>query len=200
MEESDQLHRDSVESTPCRRFTILDGMIVLVGMSVWFVQTRHLLGDFAFQHVRVQRPVASNGLNTSFAVSSFVLCFNSLIFTFTPTYMILRVRQPRPPLRHLFWQPGMLTSLIVLFYHFILLFCFLVSYLIHSILYLSLYPLFGGPGPPYVPGFLVASGWLAAKLMGRFRPERGWVEWLGRALGLGWMAAGILLYVMIRWR
>jgi hypothetical protein len=182
MEESDQLHRDSVESTPCRRFTILDGMIVLVGMSVWFVQTRNMLGDFAFQHVRVQRPVASNGLNTSFAVSFFVLCFNSLIFTSTHTYMILRIRQPRPPLWHLFWQPGMLTSLIDLFYHFNLLFCFLVSYLIHSILYLSLHPLFGGPGSPYVPGFLVASGWLAAKLMGRFRPESGWDEpsvWAG---------------------
>jgi hypothetical protein len=195
-EPQDQFHRDSAENTPCRRFTILDGMILIVGMSLWFVQTRRLLEDIAYEQVRFQPPVASNGLSAGFAIPFFVLCLNSLVFTLTPTYMIVRVRQPRPSLWHLLWQPGMLTSVIVLFYLFVLLFCFLVSYLIHSILYLSLYPLIGGPGPPYVPGLLVACGWVAAKLMGRFRPEHGWIEWLGRTLGLGWIAAGILLYVM----
>jgi hypothetical protein len=199
MEESNQFYRDSVGSTSCRRFTILDGMILIVGVSLWFVQTRRLLEDIAYEQVRLQPPVASNGMNTSFAVSFVVLCFYWLVVLLTPTYMILRMRQPGPPLRQLFWQPGMLTSLIVLFYVFIELSSFLVSYLIHSVLHLSLYPLFPGPRPPYVPGLLVACGWLAAKLMGRFRAERGWIEQLGRALGLGWMAAAILLYVIGSW-
>jgi hypothetical protein len=195
--ESAQDHRHSVIKPPCRRFTILDGMILIAGVSLWFVQTRRLLGDFAYEQLRVQPSVASNGLNTSFAVSFFVLSFYWLVVMLTPTYMILRLRQPRPSLPNLLWQPGMLTSLVVLFCLSIELFCFLVSYLIHSILYLSLNPLFRGPGPPYVPVLLVACGWLAAKLTGRFRPEHGWIEQLGRSLGLGWMAAGILLYVLI---
>jgi hypothetical protein len=199
-DESDQVHRDSVGRRSCRGFTILDGMILIVGTALSFVQLRLLRGDIAYNQVRLQPPVASNRLTTGFAVLFFVGALNSLVFMLTPTYTIVRLRWPRPTSRDLFWQPGMLTSLIVLFYHSILLFCVLFSYVIHTVLYVSLDPWFGHrPRLLYLPCCLVACGWLVAKLAGRFRPEPGWIEWLGRALGLGWMVGGILLFVIIRW-
>jgi hypothetical protein len=173
-------------------------MIVVLGVALWFEQIRGWMGDTAYEQFRLHPSVASNRSIADFAVSFFALSFKYLVVTLTPTYMILRLRRPRPPVWDLCWQPGMLTSLIVLSYHVILLFCFLVSHVIHSILNVSLNPLFGDrPEFHYLPGFLVACGWVVAKLTVHFRPEPGWIEWLGRSLGLGWMTAGILLYFIL---
>jgi hypothetical protein len=197
-EEPDQVRLGSIEAPRCRRFTILDGMIVVLGVALWLVQIRGWMRDSAYEQIRLQPPVTSNRSIADFAVSFFALSIKYLVVTLTLTYMILRLRRPRPPVWDLCWQPGMLTSLIVLSYHLVLSLCFLVSHVIHSILYLTLNPLFGDRSEfHYLPGFLVACGWGAAKLMGQFRPEPGWIEWLGRALGLGWMTAGILLYFVI---
>jgi hypothetical protein len=44
-------------------------------------------------------------------------------------------------------------------------------------------------------GFTVAAIWLLLALSGRWRPERSWIDRLGRLLGLVWMACAIAVSV-----
>jgi hypothetical protein len=44
-------------------------------------------------------------------------------------------------------------------------------------------------------GFTVAAIWLLLVLSGRWRPERSWIDRLGRLLGLVWMACAIAVSV-----
>jgi hypothetical protein len=40
----------------------------------------------------------------------------------------------------------------------------------------------------------VAGAWLALALAGWWRPEPSWVDRLGRALGLGWLFANLIIH------
>jgi hypothetical protein len=44
---------------------------------------------------------------------------------------------------------------------------------------------------PRVAGFVVAGSWIALFLAGRWRPERSWIDRLGRLIGWFWIAAAI---------
>jgi hypothetical protein len=44
---------------------------------------------------------------------------------------------------------------------------------------------------PRATGFVVAGAWIALALAGRWRPERSWIDRLGRAIGVFWIAAAI---------
>jgi hypothetical protein len=44
---------------------------------------------------------------------------------------------------------------------------------------------------PRWAGFVVAGAWIALALAGRWRPERSWIDRLGRAIGVFWIAAAI---------
>jgi hypothetical protein len=47
-------------------------------------------------------------------------------------------------------------------------------------------------------GFAVGGAWLAMALSGRRRPESGWIDGLGRLVGVAWLAAtGILWGIAI---
>jgi hypothetical protein len=40
--------------------------------------------------------------------------------------------------------------------------------------------------------YTVAAGWLTLALLGRWRPEKSWIDRLGRVLGVGWIIANVL--------
>jgi len=44
---------------------------------------------------------------------------------------------------------------------------------------------------PRVAGLVVGGAWLALAMAGRWRPERSWVDRLGRAIGVFWIASAV---------
>ncbi len=49
---------------------------------------------------------------------------------------------------------------------------------------------------PRFAGFVVGGAWLALAMAGRWRPERSWVDRLGRAIGVFWIAAAVHFFVL----
>ncbi len=75
---------------PCRRFTLLDGMILVAGSAVG---TAGILGQWGDQTVE-------GWVNVADDVSGFLLMLASALL------LILRLRGPRPTIRRIARQPG----------------------------------------------------------------------------------------------
>ena len=58
-----------------------------------------------------------------------------------------------------------------------------------------LVPTFGTPC-----GYAVAAAWLALAVAGRWRPERSWIDRLGRVLGVAWIVITAAATIPIAWR
>src|SRR5271170_2870218 len=83
--------RSARKGPPCRRFTLLDGMIFIVVAAVGFAGCRAVAwakgGDF----------ILIEAIVDVFAFFLMLLSFLVLIF---------RLRKPRSPIRRIIWQPG----------------------------------------------------------------------------------------------
>jgi hypothetical protein len=58
------------------------------------------------------------------------------------------------------------------------------------------------PGRPRLMLGLLDDGavplaWTLLALAGRWRPEPGWIEWLGRLLGVGWFALNVSASLLV---
>ncbi|AGA28428.1 hypothetical protein [Singulisphaera acidiphila] len=117
----------------------------------------------------------------------------------TVALLLLRFRQPRPCLRRLVRQPGfvadvaaslVLTVGVVAIVLVLVLRCLPTSRLVFW--GASSWPLFFRCAfdlqLPTLMGAAVAVGWSMLCLGGRWRPERSWLDRLGRALGYCWVA------------
>jgi len=100
----------------------------------------------------------------------------------TLTFLVIRLRRPRPALRQLIWQPGMMACTII------------------TLLFPTLFFATDRRSGPLVWLFMsasVAAAWLAAWWGGRMRPEPGWIDRLGRGLGVCWIVfAGYPLFLL----
>jgi len=115
----------------------------------------------------------------SFVPISLVICFLA--------FAAFRLRRPRPPLRVVALQPGMVAFWAVAF-HVALEIVFLTASDNH------------GPTlwPTMVLGCCVLPiAWGAMKLTGRWRPEPSWIDRLGRVLGVCWWCAICVETVML---
>jgi hypothetical protein len=120
----------AVESTRCRQFRLSDAMILIAGAALSFAGGAHLFVLLADAFGRlcgvavVHRtdliehwPVfwaathdhVRNSLWYSFQVAGI------LLLGMTPTFLVLRLRRPRPPLRALLRQPGTVAALAMVF-------------------------------------------------------------------------------------
>jgi hypothetical protein len=125
----------------------------------------------------------------------------------------LRLRQPRPPLRKLARQPGMVAC------------CAAILTLVLEVLGIILGELILPPNaviartiPPYVKlslpegilhdvrgtvvlqanaGGAVAAAWLILALIGAWRSEPSWIDRFGRALGLSWLAVNVAMHAAL---
>jgi hypothetical protein len=108
----------------------------------------------------------------------------------TITWLVLRLRRPRPSLRELAHQPGYLASVVVV-----------SGFSVGSVLTFLHEPvmfdgnpadwLIAGIWTPRV-GLAVAAAWLTLRLNSRWCPERGWIDRSGRVLGVLWIGMGLL--------
>lgn len=102
-------------------------------------------------------------------------------------FVLIRIRKPRPPLGHVLLQPGMvavgamLAGLVIAF----------------GLLVLGVAAVFG----MLALSSTVLVAWTALALTGRWRPEPGWIDRFGRALGVCWcllIPVSLVLIVVFR--
>jgi hypothetical protein len=111
--------------------------------------------------------------------------------------LALRLRRPRPRLRRLMCQPGTVACVAATLVmavsgpvkHF--------SSLVATMRYpWPRYSLILANWPAEI-GLAVAAVWLTLALGGRWRPERSWIDFLGRLVGACWIALAPFYYWML---
>jgi hypothetical protein len=158
----------------CRRFGLLDAMILIAAtaQSLAFARTSYnMVFDHGFgqvfsmsrQHVRIAFLAAPIGVLTVF------------LDTWIPSYLLLRLRQPRPTLRQIAFQPGVVACESL----FLMWIATASERLVFSWL----------PALASTVAFTLAIpvGWTILASTGGWRPEVGWIERLGRFLGVCWI-------------
>jgi hypothetical protein len=176
----------------CRPFLVLDGMILIAGLAVAMSVARAgggpnvRRGDWSVARVRafVQGPAAL------FAAAM------------APSVIAVRLRGPRPSRSRLMCQPGAVAACVVVVGVSVGALAWAVS---------GSRP----PPPPLRTSFTplglywrtyrelispaVVGAWLSLWLGGRWRPERGWIDGLGRLLGGFWVANLLFEWPLGNW-
>lgn len=166
--------------------TVLDGMILVAASAAGFALIRA-----TGLSLSIPAPASLPRLRYFAVVEHALSVFTPLLTTWTLSFPVIRLLQPRPRLRWLARQPGMAgccaASLFVLVEaSWILLMATVVRQPVAR----------GYLGSPeryslqYVPevAFSVAGAWLTLAMGGRWRPEPSWIDRLGRILGGAWIA------------
>jgi len=167
--------RDGPVTPPTRRFTLGDGMIVVVGAAVGFALIRH-------EQMRTPSP----------RMWMVVLHGSGLLIGSNLAHLAIRVPRPRPPWRVVASQPGMSASLIVPVMLIIDTAVILASGLSTPRVLGQLLPL---NDLAVLIGAGVLGSWIAQVASGSVERRGDWVEWAGRLLGLLWIGLfGIFLW------
>lgn len=171
-----------------RRFTLLDAMILIASTAAGLAGVRYYYPDNFIDFGRSSIPWGIWVIN--WMVGSL-----PLFLAWTLAFVVLRVRKPRPTIRRLSRQPGLVAGLAVslilaggtmtfagvyvvdqsTFHH------------IKALLYRGGY--WGGATRiiPFCFGPAVATAWMVLILGGRWRPEPSWIDRFGRLLGGFWV-------------
>lgn len=101
----------------------------------------------------------------------------------TPAVLLMRLRKPRPDWRHLFRQPGAVACVMLI-----------------GAFFVGVDLTWMGVDLPrrFNPGVVVGVSWALLLASGRWQSERGWVDRLGRVVGVGWIIMSIALLVETR--
>jgi hypothetical protein len=194
----------AAESLLPRKFGLFDAMILLVGLALALATGVHLVPLLADAFTRLcgtalghhSGPLANwpsfwkaihdHLRNTLWYGFQFVF---ALLLGFTPAFLVLRLRKPRPPLRALLGQPGTVAVLAVVFG------LFWVTGFIHI-----LFPdwIDSLTGPAVTVGGTVAVAWCILAISRQWDAEPGWVDRMGRLLGAAAVGTGLLGLVIYR--
>lgn len=172
------------DGPPCRRFTILDGMAFVAATAICLLGIRATLGDVsgAWERLR-ERGLTPLSRPDMWAVHVYAAVVGS-VGILTVTFLVIRLRRPRPTLRQLIRQPGMMACTII------------VAYIPMLSLFTSRR---SGPLLWLTMSASVAAAWIVTWWCGRLRPEPGWIDRFGRVLGACWIAfAGYPLLLLYR--
>jgi hypothetical protein len=111
-----------------------------------------------------------------------------LLFGMTPIFLILRLRRPRPTLRRLIIQPGVVAATAIVFG------LFWVTGWVQIVFPDRLNSM---TGPWIAVGDTVAIAWIVLAASGNWTIEPGWVDRLGVLLGaaaIGIALLGLAIY------
>lgn len=160
-----------------RRFTIADAMI--------------LVGAAATAFFGIRSGVSFSGSGR--LIDSIIDVASYLLLSFGTAAVILRAVPPRPPLRRVRRQPGLIACVAVLITG--------SAWSIGLTISLEYAEPFYHPVPALLPilidrlpevdrnALAVVVAWSTLALSGRWHAERFWIDRLGRAIGLLWIAA-----------
>jgi hypothetical protein len=178
----------------CRSFTLLDAMILVAATAIGLALA-NAVADFR------RLPLARSSPNI-------YVCLPSLA-TWSIAALVLRLRHPRPTLRRIVRQPGAtstITTCLIIITGTLLA---LVSRLTRIVIIRQDWLRVPTQGDVFllilvtavVVGAAITAAWANLAISGRRRPERGWLDGLGRLIGtvwvvLGWMVLGVFF---LRW-
>jgi len=166
----------------CRRFRLLDAMILVAAAAVGAALVRAFLNS-GYETTRFFGP---DGREDWIAGRYHIKEFGAIVLgTATLAVLVLRFLPPRPGLRRVFRQPGTAGMIAVVVTSLAdAVFGEIINLRSPSSLdwpqYSDILALRGGP--------TVAAVWLTLWLTRARRPEPGWIDRLGRAVGFGWIA------------
>lgn len=176
-----------------RRFTTLDAMILIAATApaaglAWITKQEESWGHFFIQF---EEP---SSWSLYYNVLPTVALFTApLLSAWTLAWVVLRLRGPRPRRRRLVRQPGVAVALVAALAWSVgglatLRWGMALHHMDPSWLDLLIVQF---ASTTMLGGFGVAVEWAGSALAGRWKPERGWVNRMGRVLGVGWVAMGI---------
>ncbi len=174
-----------------RKFTILDGMILVAAIACGFALRRAFLNSFhGVWVIQGESWLMRNARGLNWAATPFLTML-------TPTVLLLRLRRPRPRQIELFRQPGLAAGCAAILPIAMSLACFIRESAGRSgELQDPLSAAGAGLHFQYVGSYRVGcwvlGSWLALFLSGRRRPERSWIDRIGRILGIGWLVVLVL--------
>jgi hypothetical protein len=186
----------------CRKFALSDAMIVVAAMAV----SAHLLKLHYSQLLIHNAFDINNGslaplsekwlLSYSVFVTGWTFCW---LLPCSWGFVVIRLRRPRPRPRRMFRQPGMAAIALTSFFTLVV----GIMYIIRNFLFIpSTTNLFIGYRLETLladGGLMALSAWIILPLTGRCRPERGWIDPMGRVLGACWITSWIIHYITIVW-
>lgn len=179
-----------------RTFTLLDAMFLVAAAGLGLYLARMLISNVP---VVTPGPVRKAWINWLGASYLFLLGISLGV-------AVIRVRQPRPPIRSLARQPGFLAEVAVIS----------IVTLGTALSVLDRVAFRGWQGEPFVSrwlysylisiggpwnvGFAVLLAWVIGGLQGFRWGRADWVEWVGRLLGVLWLLfwLGILSLKLLR--
>jgi hypothetical protein len=181
-----------------RKFTILDGMILVAALAGGFGLRR------AAEDILAGHGFTSDGAIVWVLYRIIEAEFPFLV-TLTPAVLAMRLRRPRPRWRRLMRQPGTAASCAALFpvaislvglWNFARSLEQAVPQAITrpdggpafgvSIVIIPIGAILGSCGS--FIGVWVTGAWLILALSGRCSPEKSWIDRLGRLVGIGWLS------------
>jgi hypothetical protein len=173
-----------MKSTPDRSLTLFDTMVLVAATAAGFALCRVCI-DY-FRWVSEESRVGWWANQTRLA--------SNLVLMWTLAYFPLRLRQPRPPWRRVARQPGMVACCAIVL---------AVALSALRVLSTAMEPgratalsgnnLFVMVVSHIVIAHSVAAAWMALVLATGWRPERSWIDRMGRALGTFWLVALAIL-------
>ena len=197
--------------TPPRRFTVTDAMILVAATAGWLMFFKEFVGETSEQF-------SSDGPITRLTLSGCAMLAAisaaPIVSVGSVTLLALKLRKPRPRLRRLVRQPGVVAcgavTMVLLFRaaglaldlavfepsDVLIGISFGASRSIdHTPVYATTASSFIYLGSPGLQTFgwnvelgtAVASAWLLLAVSGRWRAEPGWLDRLGRILGAYWV-------------
>ena len=177
-----------------RRFTIVDGMILVAATAVGLVGARSNVIEG--RDSLSWDPTWWSYGNLEAGIVSFAVVIPPAA-AWTAAVVILRLRSPRPRGRRLARQPGMVAACSAM--------GAMAVVVALNAMFAGLYRLVRGASIasgngvlgwclvyslilPSILGFVVAASWATLAVGRRWRAEPGWIDRLGRALGVFWIA------------
>ena len=189
-----------------RQFGVYDLMIVIAGIALLLSFNQRIFLSFVDQCTGLFKTfaayfgfISSNSfgppeyLKTSMANFGSGVCGSGLrvseqlILIITPVFLLIRFRNPRPPIRVLLKQPGTIAGLAAA------LGLTLVVGWLHRIFFGRLVD---GMVNPITVGGMVALAWICLALSKKWEPEASWIDRFGRLMGAAMIAAGTVAFLM----
>ena len=150
----------------------MDAMIIIAAIAVGLGLGRTIIGD------AISMP--SSPMWVARPITYFLLAC-------TLAYLPLRLRGPRPSLRHLTRQPGMVACVAVAVVVTIDVVSSAIYWAKAGPMYRSMMLELFWRGNSHHPAAAVAAAWLGLALSRRWRGERGWIDRMGRVFGVLWL-------------
>jgi hypothetical protein len=195
-----------MSSTPCRKFSILDAMVLVAATAVGLAFLRASVGDFSELGARMQDSVRvlAGPLDHwgAWGLAIYSTCVQAAALSipfgwaWSVAILLLRLRRPRPRRRRLACQPGAIA-------------CYSAAItLVPAITRVVGVALMSGMSSgfremldwvvgtwfvfvPALAGFAVIGSWATLLLGRRWRPEPSWIDRAGRVLGVYWIATTV---------